>query len=223
MEKKEFVKQFWAGIFFLTGICMLLMVILMIGKDKGLTRPKFRINILYNDVGGLLDGAPVRLAGVNVGNVSDIRFLEKEVHGCRVNVAVDIFSEYRKQLIGDANFIIESEGILGEKLIEIEVIEGGKNLDLSQPIIGEYPLDVRDLAEVFAGAAVSFTKVSADLNKIDYKGLSDAVAETAKSLSITTKGVNALLKEVEGLTKKSKRLLDRMEQKIIDGTLFKVF
>jgi len=223
MEKYDSIKKIVAGLFFLGGIALIFFVIFTLGRDKGLTQPKFQVTVYYRDVGGLADGAPVRLAGVNVGNVEDISFLEKEIQGRKVVVILNIFDKYRNQLNRDAHFAIKTAGVLGDKQIEINLIDDGKTLDLSRPIMGEESLDVQELAGVFAAAAESFTKTSEDLNKIDMEGLSKVVGETAESLLITAQGINKLLKELEYVTKKSKRLMDRIEQKVIDGNLFKVF
>ena len=40
---------------------------------------------------------------------------------------------------------------------------------------------------------------------------------------ITSRGINEIMEELQEITKKTKRLLDRVEQKVIDGNLFKVF
>lgn len=223
MEQKEFIKKFFAGAFFLAGMALIFTVVFTIGKDKGFIQPKFRIPVLFRDVGGLIEGAPVQLAGVNVGTVSDIDFLDKEIQGRRVKVTLNIFSRYKKQLDRDVRFAIKTEGILGEKLVEIGVGEGGRGVDFSRPVIGEDPLNVEDLAEVFARAAESFTETSEDFSKVDVQELSRVLAETAQSLATTSKGVNTILKEMRYISIKSKRLLDRLEQRIIEGNLFKVF
>jgi uncharacterized coiled-coil protein SlyX len=84
-------------------------------------------------------------------------------------------------------------------------------------------LNVQDLAEVFADAAESFTQTSEVFAEIDLEGLSEALAETAKSLSKTSNRINTVLTEMHYISIKSRRLLDRLEQRVIDGNLFKVF
>ena len=118
---------------------------------------------------------------------------------------------------------MQTEGILGEKLIIINIMEGGRSLNFDKPVLGEDPIDVQELAEVFAMAAESFTKTSQTLSEIDMQELSDVVGETAESWSITAKGINKVLEEMHDISIKSKRLIDRIEQRIIDGDLFKVF
>ena len=223
MEKSMFYKNFLSGMFFLGGIALIFVIIFMIGKERGFTQPKFQVEVLFRDVGGLIEGARVQLAGVNVGTVSDIRFLDKKINGRRVKVEVSIFNRYKKQLSQNVRFSIKTEGILGDKLVEIHSDEDGAQVDLSQPVIGEDALNVQDLAQVFSSAAESFTNTSEDFSKVDVVKLSKVLEETAQSLVVTSKGLNAILTELNYISIKSKRLLDRLEQKIIDGDLFKVF
>ena len=149
--------------------------------------------------------------------------LEKEFQSRRVRVRLNIFDKYKRQMEKKVHFAIKTEGILGEKLVEINVGESGKVVDLNRPIIGEDPLNVQDIAGVFANTAESFTKTSEVFNKVDMQELSEVLSETARSLSTTSKGINSILTEMHYISVKSKRLLDRLEQRVIDGNLFKVF
>ena len=223
MDKKEFVKQFLAGMFFFVGIFLILVFIFFLGRDKGLAQAKFQVVVLYQNVGGLMEGAPVRLAGVNVGSVDNIDFLEQEVDSRRVKVTLNIFTRYKKQLEKNLKFAVKTEGILGEKLVEIDVLGETTKIDLTRPIIGEDPLDVQDLAEVFGEAAESFTRTADQLNKIDVLALTQVMGETSQALLTTSEGINDIMTELEEITLKSKRILDRVEQRIIEGNLFKVF
>ena len=223
MEKKELTKELLAGLFFFLGIFLLVTFVIILGGNKGLAQSKFQVTVLYRNVGGLMEGAPVRLSGVNVGTVDNVEFLNQEFDGRRVEVTLNILSQYRKQLENNLRFTIQTEGILGEKLIEIDVLREGPKADLKNPVIGEDPLDVEDMAEVFAKAAESFTKTADQLSQIDVVGLSSVMEDSSQSLLITSRGINEVMDELQEITKKTKRLLDRVEQKVIDGNLFKVF
>ena len=197
MEKKHFHRSLLAGTFFLTGILLVSIIVLTIGIEKGLTRPSFDVTVLYREVGGLSIGAPVALSGVNVGTVRSIDFLDKEVDGRGVKVVMHVYEKYRKQLEKSARFVIKTEGILGEKSIEISRSVEGDRIDLGQPLIGEDPLDVQDLAKLFG--------------------------DTAVSLKDTSQTIDTIVVELKHISSSTKRLLNRIEQRVIDGTLFKVF
>ncbi|HOW35704.1 MAG TPA: MlaD family protein [Candidatus Omnitrophota bacterium] len=197
MEKRDFVKRFYAGMFFVIGIILILAVVFAIGIEKGMTQPKFQVKVLFKDIGGLSVGAPVRLSGVNVGTVGKIDFMEEKNAGRGVLVTLNIFRRYRKQVERSASFAIKTEGLLGGKIINMTADEMGRKIDLSQMIIGEDPLDVQDLAESFGDTAVSLTE--------------------------TSKGINSIIEELQQISKTSKRLLNRIEERLIEGNLFKVF
>lgn len=221
--KKEFAKKFFAGMFLILGIILIFVFIFTIGKDKGLAQKKFQIAVMFNHVGGLIEGAPVRLSGVTVGNVATIDFLAEEIQGRRVRVTLNIFNKYKKQLERSTRFAIKTEGILGEKLIEIYSENNVEQISLDQPIIGVDPLDVQDLAPVFITAAESFTKTADEMSQINMVELTDVMRESSEALLETSEGINAIISELDDIAKKSRRLIDRIEQKVIDGDLFKVF
>lgn len=223
MDKSEVFKNALAGLFFILGIGLIGLFIFTIGKDKGLTESKVKVDVIFNNIGGLSEGAPVRLSGVTIGNVHLIDFLKNEIKGRRVKVTLNIYEKYKEQLVYGTRYAIRTEGILGEKLIEIYAVPASGNMDFSKPIIGEDPIDVQDLASVFSHAAESFTKTANELSQVDMVELSRVMQESSEALLITAEGINSILTELEEVTKKSKRLIDRVEQKIIEGDLFKVF
>lgn len=197
MEKRDFVKKLYAGIFFIIGNILIFSVVMLIGLEKGMMRPKFQTKAVFHEVGGLAVGAPIRLSGVNIGTVARIDFLDQAVEGRSVQVTMNIFRHYRKQLEHSSKVAIKTEGILGGKIIEINAGSRDFSVDLTKPLVGEDPLDVQDLAESFGDTAVSLTE--------------------------TSKSINSIVAELQNISHASKRLLDRIEERIIQGNLFKVF
>lgn len=197
MNVSDYVKQILAGLFFLIGMGMIAAVIYVIGFQRGFSQPKFELQVLFQDVSGLNEGAPVRLSGVNVGVVKDIGFLNNKVLDYGLVVKLNLFEKYRSQLSKATTISIKSEGVLGEAYIDMRVEEKLKPIDLSQPVIGEGPLDIYDMAKVLDDTATSFRQ--------------------------TANGVSEMMTELKYLTTKTKRLLNRIEQRVIDGNLFKVF
>ena len=223
MENKENIKKVTAGLFFVGGIFLIFWFILVIGKNKGFAEPKFQVSVIFKDVGGLAVGAPVRLSGVSIGTVDNIDFLDQDISGRKVRVKINVFSKFRKQFEASTQFSIKTEGVLGEKLLEVEALPHGPRIDLTQPIIGEDPFDLGDLAQSFTAAARSFTKTSRELSQIDMVELAQVMADSSRSLLVTSEGINEILDELQEIANKSKRLFDRIEQKLIEGSLFKVF
>ena len=197
MHNRDVTRKFLAGLFFISAVVLIVIVVFLLGVEKGFTQPKFEMTALFIKVGGLSMGAPVRLSGVTVGTVSDIDFLDEEVDGRGVKVVLNLFKRYQKQLYKCTSIAIITEGVLGDKIVEITTSPHFRRDDLSLPVIGEDPLDVQSLAETFGEAALALLETSENL---------DTIAKELKLVSITTR-----------------RLLIRIEQRVIDGTLFKVF
>lgn len=223
MDSKDYAKSFLAGIFFIIGIFLICAFIFTLGKDKGLAQEKFRVRIVFKEIGGLTEGAPVRLSGVNVGTVANIDFLENPIQNRNVIVTLNILEKFRGQFDNGIHFKIITEGVLGEKLVVIQVVHGKPRTDLSQPIIGEDPLEVGDLAEMFSASASSFTEAAEQISQSDMQGVTKSMQEASQALVDTSEGLKKVLEELYDITRKSKRIFDRIEQKVIEGELFKVF
>lgn len=198
MSKKDYFKKILAGILFIVlGILLVGGVIWVIGTEKGFIQPKFNVTVLFKKVNGLGIGAPIRLSGVNVGTVGKIDFLDDNLDGRNVQVVLNLFKRYKKQLEKSTSFAIKTEGVLGGKVLEISSDELGPYVDLSKPILGEDPIDVQDLVVVFSDAANAFTE--------------------------TTRTMRSVVDEFHSVSQSTRRVMNRIEQKLIDGNLFKVF
>ena len=197
MENNHIFRKIAAAVFFLMGLGLIVGVVFMIGLDKGFTEPRFEMTVLFKRIGGLVEGAPVRVSGVTVGTVSNIDFLDEEIEGRGVQVRLSLYKRYEKQLHKSVRFAVITEGVLGEKVMEITTHPHYFREDLTRPIIGVDPLDVQDLAETFSAAAGALLETSQKI---------DTITQDVRDFSVTVR-----------------RLLNRIEQRIIDGDLFKLF
>ncbi len=95
----------------------------------------FTIYVDYDYSGNLQPGAPVKVAGIKVGKVEDVRFMGGKLDqatGRRVYVRVEAWVEdrARQSIRQDAEFFINTAGVLGEQYLEIVP---GRNWD-DEPI-----------------------------------------------------------------------------------------
>ncbi len=81
------------------------------------------INIGYNFAGGIELGSPVRVMGIKVGKVLDIKFdpemKDNRGNEVKLKVRVSISKEAWPTLRANSKFYINLAGVIGEKFIEI--------------------------------------------------------------------------------------------------------
>ena len=88
--------------------------------------PTYTVYVDFENPGGLQSGAPVRIAGVKVGRVSEMQFRGGQVDpktkqaAPLVRVVAKIEEQYQNAIRNDARFFVTSQGVLGELYLAIE-------------------------------------------------------------------------------------------------------
>lgn len=110
MSEKQI--QLKAGLFVLTGLVLLAGMIVLFSKGFSFNIQTYRLELTTPNVGGLKKGAAVLLAGVPIGRVTDIRLTPDSKQ-----VAVALQISRSVVIHGDARFVIEQSGFLGDQYI----------------------------------------------------------------------------------------------------------
>ncbi|MCK9430077.1 MAG: MlaD family protein [Candidatus Omnitrophica bacterium] len=132
------------GIFVFIGMAILVIFILSIGGFKTWSSG-YHINLNFNFVNGVKVGAPVRFAGVDVGEVKRIKleFLPEE---SRSNVKLDIWIRNIIKIPADSSVWVNTLGLLGEKYIEIiPGIDYSHSLKHGDCLTGVDPLPIHQI------------------------------------------------------------------------------
>lgn len=116
------------GIEFKVGLllvgAMALLVVLVFALGNFSLGAGYVIHVDYAFSGNIQPGAPVKLSGIKVGKIEDVRLLPAEAQpatGERVQVRLDVWLEERvADLVHqDAEFYVNTAGVLGEQYLEI--------------------------------------------------------------------------------------------------------
>ncbi len=117
MEGKKAL-ELKVGIFAVIAIVVLFIIIFSIGDIYLFIRPGYNIKATFGFVSGLDVASPVRLAGVTVGEVKDVKvFYDEADHKTKVEALVWLRRDVK--IRKDAEIYINTLGFLGEKYIEI--------------------------------------------------------------------------------------------------------
>lgn len=118
MEPRASVK-IGVGLFVFAGLLLFAASIFFLGERGRFFSSQHALHAFFSNVAGLHEGAPVRLAGVVVGRVTEIQLPrppEQKVR-VRVNVAGAAIESVRRDSVAR----IETLGFLGDKFIDISV------------------------------------------------------------------------------------------------------
>jgi len=107
------------------------------GTREALFATKSRYHTFLPDASGLKKGAPVRLAGLEVGTVESIGLASVGAERARqTEINFDVRSEYQDYLRSDSLAYITTEGLLGESVLEIDPGIAGQKLPAGAEVPG---------------------------------------------------------------------------------------
>ena len=100
------------GIFVTLGFIVLAVMTVTVGKFHLGKEAGYRVYVLFDSAAGVVQNSPVRIAGVHVGKVERIS-LERGQAKVALRIPPDV------QIYEDAKAYLRSEGLLGERYVEI--------------------------------------------------------------------------------------------------------
>ena len=96
------------------------LIFLMSGINGPFTR-KIELRTYVDNASGLRVGAPVRLSGVDIGNVSEIKITDNPAkHLTPVEVTMKVNMKYHYGLLKKSETLLSTAGVLGETYIDID-------------------------------------------------------------------------------------------------------
>lgn len=190
MEREKF--ELKVGVFVFVGIIALGAMIIILGSKQDMFARQYPLWTEFNEVSGLAVGAPVRLAGVNVGTVEKITFPEEG--STKLRVLLMVRTDVRDRIREDSRASISTQGVLGDKFISLTLGTQGEPLERGTVVQSEQPTDYLAFLET-AGAAAS--NIASITKKIDTMLTGDVGTEAKQSIAATLESVNRVMNEIE--------------------------
>jgi phospholipid/cholesterol/gamma-HCH transport system substrate-binding protein len=158
--KKESINKIRLGIFVSIGIALLFTGIYFIGETKKLFTNTFRVSAMFKDVNGLQVGNNVRFAGINVGTIEAIEIITDTA--VKVDMIVDVSTQ--KFIKKDAKAIIGSDGLMGNKIMNISPGTNGKpEIENNDMIATTIPVSMDELLLKFKATIDNAAFITSDL------------------------------------------------------------
>lgn len=108
------------GLLSVTALVIAAAVIFMISGTGGFFWQRYWLKARFSDVAGLKAGAPVRIAGVEVGTVKAIAFA-----GDQVEVSFQVAKSMRPRVTSESLASLGSLSLLGQSTVDISAASGG--------------------------------------------------------------------------------------------------
>jgi phospholipid/cholesterol/gamma-HCH transport system substrate-binding protein len=199
-EGSERGRKLRVGVFVVVGLIAFLGMIYALGARARLFEPRFTVSAEFTEVGGLVEGATVRLAGVQIGRVSGV-YLPAQPGG-KVRVDMSIAKRYGDRIRQDSVARIETQGLLGDRIIEITV--GTATAPPVQPnavLASRDPFDINRVMGESAQVVKSIGTLADSLREtaqtLNQSRLIDEAVATVQSARKITDQVGRVVGEVE--------------------------
>jgi len=151
------------GLFITGGVILFLVALFIIGKQKNMFNPIFKLTTTFYNVSGLQVGSNILFSGIAVGTVDQIAF----VNDSTVRVDMIVRKNVQQFIKSDCVAGIGSSGLIGDRILIIS--QGGSNSPIvtdGQSISSKEPLETDAIMESLntsAGSAEIITKQLAEI------------------------------------------------------------
>ena len=220
------------GLFVAGGLTLLVLAVFIIGKQKNLFNPVFKLTTTFYNVSGLQVGNNIRFAGINVGTVEKITI----VNDSTVNVDMLIKKEVWQFIKSDCEVAIGSEGVIGDKLLKISqgstdapLAKEGQHLGSDEPVetdaimksIQVTTANVQIITQQLAEITTKINKGKGTLGRlIQDPVMADNLNKTIVNLKQSSKGLDENMTAVKHnfflkgyFNKKAKAAKEKKEEK----------
>ena len=137
-------RTFRLGLFIVGTLVIFAAGVFFIGNTESLFRSTYHLKAQFQNVSGLINGADVRVGGIHKGTVRSIQLPHRPDE--KLTVLMDLENATRDVIKKDSVASIKSEGLLGDKYVEISF--GSQDVDRVRDgdvIDTAPPLDISDL------------------------------------------------------------------------------
>ena len=145
------------GLFIGAGIFLMFLIVFSI-SDLWVLKGGYDFGVIFDYVNGITENAPVRLAGVHVGEVKNIDVYYDEEAG-RTRVRLNVWVSDKIRIEEDAVARINTLGLLGEQYLEISPGTESVFLANGSIITGKNPVNIGQQMEGMSELIQSFSKV----------------------------------------------------------------
>jgi len=190
------------GLFITGGLLIFVVAVFIIGKQKNLFTPIYKLTTTFYNVSGLQVGNTIRFSGINVGTVDNIKI----INDTTVQVDMLIQNNVQKFIKSDCQAAIGSAGLIGDRILvitqgssEAAPAKNGQQILSKEPvepdaIMASLQITADNAAVVSYQLAQIMTKVNSGTGTlgrfIQDSTIAENINQTIMNLKKSSKGLN---------------------------------
>lgn len=185
--------QLRIGALVLTALLLFMGFVLSVGKRSALFEERYSLWTSFSSTEGLAVGAPLRLAGVTVGNVTRIAF-GRDLKDRRIALTLSVEQRVQDRVREDSVASIGTIGLVGDKVLDVTV--GSLDRPALQPgarLASVDPLDYTGLVQKGDRILDNVTRITASLDEF----LAGGESAGKRNLNEALRSLRTTLVEVE--------------------------
>ncbi|MEE9431515.1 MAG: MlaD family protein [Melioribacteraceae bacterium] len=158
------------GLFVFIGTGLIVLSIFLVGNKDSLFSKNIMVKTYFDNIEGLRSGASVRLNGLTVGSVSNVELKNSTTN--RVEVTMRIKEEVIQYVRLDSEASIETEGMIGSKLVSIspgtasyDVVKDNGVIMAKDPVnMSQIISETQDIMKYMKDLTKEFSQTLAQIN-----------------------------------------------------------
>jgi phospholipid/cholesterol/gamma-HCH transport system substrate-binding protein len=183
-DERPYALQVRIGLFILVSLVLLFAIVYLLGERARYFESKYELVAEFTEVGGLIEGATVRLAGVQIGRVTGVVLSPQP--GGKVRVTMTVARRFQNRIRQNSEARIATQGLLGDKIVDITA--GSPEAPPLPPGATLASQEPHEMSRMFAEGASTLKAVSelvstlrAAADRLDKGGAFDDIGAAAKS------------------------------------------
>jgi len=183
-DERPYALQLRIGTFILVSLVVFFAIVYLLGARARYFESKYELAAEFTEVAGLIEGATVRLAGVQIGRVTRVVLAPEP--GGKVRVTMTVARRFHERIRENSEARIATQGLLGDKIVDIT--PGTPDAPPLRPGAAIAAQDPQEMSRMFAEGARTLRTVSelattlrAAADRLDKGGTFDDIGAAVKS------------------------------------------
>ncbi len=225
MSARFSAREIWVGLIVIVAIGALIGLVGLAADGPGFLAPQRTIDVVFRDAQGLRVGSPVRVAGLDTGNVVDLDVVENVDGTLRAKVRISLPAKLVKKLRQDVKITVQPAltgmshvNIVSSGHSSVPLVPGqepivGVETSLFEPIIDHIGLGVNERTDIRHMIAAIREIVDAAVPRVKQSLASlEETSSNIKEMSDTVRpAVEATVGEIEDMAKRIRANTPRIE------------